>query len=96
MYVLRLATMSIPCATGQVHLLVYFIHVLPVRLKFIFTHSDHRHLVIFIITLLGVSVTGQVIEFDPSLNDTIYINVSVIYIIIRMYEISTTVTEDFV
>ena len=32
-------------------------------------------LVIFIITLLAVSVTGQLIEFDPSLNDTIYINV---------------------
>lgn len=41
-----------------------------------FTHSDHTHLVIFIITLLVASVTSQTIEFEPSLNDTIYINVS--------------------
>ena len=31
--------------------------------------------ILIIITLLVVSVTGQVIEFDPSLNDTIYIKV---------------------
>ena len=31
--------------------------------------------ILIIITLLVVSVTGQVIEFDPSLNDTIYIEV---------------------
>ena len=31
--------------------------------------------ILIIITLLVVSVTGQVIEFDTSLNDTIYIKV---------------------
>ena len=35
-------------------------------------------IVIFIITLLVVSVTSQKIEFDASLDDTIYIDVSVI------------------
>ena len=35
------------------------------------------YLVIFIITLLVTSATAQVIEFDSSLNDTIYINVSI-------------------
>ena len=67
-----------------------YVHVLPVRLKFIFLHLDYRHLVIFIITLLVVSVTSQVIEFDPSLNDTIYINVSVT-VYTSTYIISTTV-----
>ena len=37
--------------------------------------------VILIITLLVTSVTNQTIEFDPSLNNTIYIEV---YMYIRM------------
>ena len=32
-------------------------------------------LVIFLILLLMTSATGQVIEFDASLNDTLYIDV---------------------
>ena len=32
-------------------------------------------LVIFLITSLVTSATGQVIEFDASLNDTLYIDV---------------------
>ena len=33
-------------------------------------------MILIIIILLMVSVTGQVIEFDTSLNGTVYVNVS--------------------
>ena len=42
---------------------------------FILFSNDLVSVILIIVTLLVVSVTSQTIEFDPSLNDTIYINV---------------------
>jgi len=58
------------------HIVIMKLHVYD-KVLINIDHFIHFYAVLPVITLLVASVTSQTIEFDPSLNDTIYIDLEV-------------------